>query len=235
MKLTADDIAYLRQGASQRGYNGDDLLKIINYESSGRPDVWGGKGNKYFGIFQAGPTERQKYGIDTVHPTAQNQIDALFGFLKDRGFKPGMGLLDAYSTVNAGSPGHYKASDGNGTVASHVARMLGSSVAPVGSSVRSTAPGDYSLAYAEPEEAAPAMNKSDPIGELLAQMEAQKEEEKPEEANPLQNYAIGLLGGSQPQIDMLSPAPMVQHMQFGGHIPRPNTFSKRQQVGLLGR
>lgn len=235
MKLTADDIAYLRQAAARDHYNPDDALKVFNYESSGRPDVWGGKGKAYFGIFQAGPDERKKFGVDTVHPSAQNQIDAFGKFLSARGYKPGMGLLDMYSTVNAGSPGHYKASDGNGTVASHVARMLGSSVAPVGSSVRSAAPGDYSLAYAEPEEAAPAMNKSDPIGELLAQMEAQKEEEKPEEANPLQNYAIGLLGGSQPQIDMLSPAPMVQHMQFGGHIPRPNTFSKRQQVGLLGR
>ena len=31
--------------------------------------------------------------------------------------------MDLYSTINAGSPGHYNASDGNGTVRTHVARM----------------------------------------------------------------------------------------------------------------
>ncbi|NBX51155.1 hypothetical protein EBT25_14815 [bacterium] len=35
-----------------------------------------------------------------------------------------MGLMDMYSTVLAGSPGHYGRSDGNGTVAQHVANMV---------------------------------------------------------------------------------------------------------------
>jgi hypothetical protein len=125
MRLTSDDIAYLRMAASRDHYNPDDALKVFNYESSGRPDVWGGKGGKYFGIFQAGPSERAQFGIDTNNPSAKNQIDAFGKFLAARGYKPGMGLLDLYSTVNAGSPGHYQASDGNGTVASHVAKMMG--------------------------------------------------------------------------------------------------------------
>ena len=123
--MTPEAIAYLKAKAQSAGYNPDDLLRVINYESSGRPDVWGGKGGKYFGLFQAGAPERKQFGIDTVHPSAENQIDALMRFLPARGFKPGMGLLDLYSTVNAGSPGHYRASDGNGTVASHVAKMMG--------------------------------------------------------------------------------------------------------------
>ena len=129
MKLSDQDIAYLREAAARDGYNPDYALKVFNYESSGRPDVWGGKGGKYFGLFQAGPSERAQFGVDTAHPTAQNQIDAFGKFLHARGYKPGMGLLDMYSTVNAGSPGHYKASDGNGTVASHVAKMLGTGTA----------------------------------------------------------------------------------------------------------
>jgi hypothetical protein len=128
MNLAQTDIEYLRQKAADKGYNADDLLKVINYESSGRPNVWGGKNNQYYGLIQFGPEERKQFGIDTVHPSATNQIDGAFKFLDARGFKPGMGLLDLYSTVNAGSPGHYKASDGNGTVASHVAAMQGNAV-----------------------------------------------------------------------------------------------------------
>lgn len=123
--MTPEAIAYLRKVASERGYSADDLLRVINYESGGRPDVWGGKGGKYFGLFQAGGPEREKYHIDTKNPTAENQINGMVDFLHDRGFRPGMGLLDLYSTVNAGSPGHYNASDGNGTVAQHAARIMG--------------------------------------------------------------------------------------------------------------
>lgn len=233
MKLTADDIAYLRQASARDHYNPDDAMKVFSYESSGRPDVWGGKGKNYFGIFQAGPSERKQFGIDTVNPSAKNQIDAFGKFLSSRGYKPGMGLLDMYSTVNAGSPGHYSASDGNGTVASHVASMLGRASPGVTGSV-STAPANLSgggpLAYA-PTDEAPDTGKSDPIGDLIARTEQEKQDEI---QKPI-NYAAGLLGDAQPQFDMLSPAPMVQHMQFGGHIPRSNTFTKRQQFGLLGR
>jgi hypothetical protein len=122
--MNNEDIAYLRQGAQQRGYNADDMLRVINYESSGREGVWGGKNNGYYGLIQFGGPERAKYHIDTQHPNAHNQIDGFFQFLNDRGFRPGMSLLDMYSTVNAGSPGHYNASDGNGNVRSHVARMM---------------------------------------------------------------------------------------------------------------
>lgn len=228
MKLTADDVAYLQQAAARDHYNPNDALKVFSYESSGRPDVWGGKGNKYFGIFQAGPSERQQFGIDTTNPSAKNQIDAFGKFLSARGYKPGMGLLDMYSTVNAGSPGHYSASDGNGTVASHVAKMMGTPAISVGGSP-SSLPGGL-LAYA-PTEDAPDTGKRDVIGELIAQADQQKQEED----KPLPVNTAGLLGEQQPQFDMLSPAPMVQHMQFGGHIPRANTFTKRQQIGLLGR
>jgi hypothetical protein len=163
MKLTPEDIAYLRAQAQAKGYNADDLLKAIQYESSGRPDVWGGKGGDYFGLIQFGPNERKTYAIDTQNPTARNQIDGALRFLGDRGFKPGMGLLDLYSTINAGSPGHYKASDGNGTVASHVAKMMGQSL-PAGMTLSSPAE-PAALSYADSQPTTP---KADPIAELLA-------------------------------------------------------------------
>lgn len=151
--MTPQDIAYLRSKAQAAGYNADDLLKVINHESSGRPGVWGGKGGQYFGLIQFGPNERKQFGVDTVNPSATNQIDAAFKFLAARGYKPGMGLLDLYSTVNAGSPGHYKASDGNGTVASHVAAMSGQ--APVEGISGSVEPMPGKLAYAAEDQEAP--------------------------------------------------------------------------------
>jgi len=143
--MTPEEIAYLQAKAKTAGYNPDDLMKVIHYESSGRPNVWGGKGNDYFGLIQFGPNERKQFGVDTKNPSAFNQIDATMKYLSARGFKPGMGLMDLYSTVNAGSPGHYNASDGNGTVASHVARMSGEKSTP-----------GFSLAYAPQTEDIPA-------------------------------------------------------------------------------
>lgn len=123
--MTPEATAYLVERARAAGYNPADLVRVMQYESSGDPTRWGGKGGNYFGLIQFGPEERAKYGVNTQQPSATNQIDATFRFLADRGYKPGMGLLDLYSTINAGSPGHYQASDGNGTVASHVAKMMG--------------------------------------------------------------------------------------------------------------
>ena len=162
--MTPDEIAYLQAKAQSSGYNPNDLLKVINYESSGRSNVWGGKGGKYFGLAQFGPSERAQFGVDTKNPSATNQIDALFKFLPARGFKPGMGLLDLYSTINAGSPGHYNASDGNGTVSSHVAKMLG---ATAGGYNPMTLSGSVSYA---PEGAPGPRDAQNPIPGILAQM-----------------------------------------------------------------
>ncbi|WP_299911617.1 hypothetical protein [uncultured Paracoccus sp.] len=42
-----------------------------------------------------------------------DQMRAVEKYLVNAGFKPGMGLLDMYSAVNAGSVGRYNASDAN--------------------------------------------------------------------------------------------------------------------------
>jgi hypothetical protein len=61
-----------------------------------------------------GPEERKKYGVHEGQSVG-DQVVAAENFLRDRGVKPGMGLPDIYSTINAGSPGLYNASDaGNG-------------------------------------------------------------------------------------------------------------------------
>lgn len=217
--LSAQDIAYLRDRAKASGYNADDILKVINYESSGRPDVYGGKGGKYFGLLQFGPEERKQFGVDTVHPNAQNQIDAGFRFLEARGFKPGMGLMDLYSTVLAGSPGHYNRTDGAGTVAQHVGRM----------------PGD---APSAPMDIAPAINnaaaKPDDIGSLIASdydVEKMRQQQQDDEIGKI---GIGLLSQASMPGQVLASSPMMQPMQFGSPIPQPK-FNRQNVRGLLSR
>lgn len=220
MNLASSDIAYLRQRAADKGYNADDLMKVINYESSGRPDVWGGKNNQYYGLIQFGPEERKQFGVDTAHPSATNQIDAAFKFLDARGFKPGMGLLDLYSTINAGSPGHYKASDGNGTVASHVAAMQGNAVG-------------------DPMNVTPAVNTTpdkpkDPIAELMAAGYDPQKMRSQAAMNELGNYGDGLLKQAYQPAQLLDPAPMAPMQMMNAPIPQANKFNRGRTRGLLG-
>lgn len=105
-----------RTTAAQIGARPQDLATVASYESGGKlnPAVMGGAGGRYAGIFQFGPWEQSHYGISN-RSTAEQQVVAAGKFLQDRGFKPGMGLLDMYSAINAGRVGRYNASDaGNG-------------------------------------------------------------------------------------------------------------------------
>lgn len=121
---------YIRRTAANLGINPSDLATAISYETGGKFDqnLWGGKGGNYLGLIQFGPEEQAKYGVKPGMP-----LDAHFGavenFLRDRGVKPGMGMLDLYSTINAGSPGLYDRSDAAnggapGTVAEKVAEQM---------------------------------------------------------------------------------------------------------------
>jgi hypothetical protein len=208
--MTPDAIAYLRDRAQKAGYNADDLLKVINYESSGRPDVWGGKGGKYFGLIQFGEPERKQFGVDTVHPNAQNQIDATFRYLDARGFKPGMGLMDLYSTVLAGSPGHYNRSDGAGTVAQHVGKMGGKAMPQSA---------DMPMAYAAAEPAAPTT-----INDLLQQPAAQ----------PMQRGLLGLRQAVQELEREDAPATYDDEMKRQ-MVEMHRQIHEQSVAGLLGR
>ena len=112
--------------ANRFGLDPSDVAAVMSYETGGTfsPTIMGGKGGQYMGLIQFGPAERKKYGIDKAS-TPEQWTKAVGDFLQDRGFKRGMGVLDLYSTINAGTPGRYNASDGNGTVRSHVEQILG--------------------------------------------------------------------------------------------------------------
>ncbi len=107
-------IPAVRASAQRLGINPSDLLTAMSYETGGtlNPNLWGGKNNQYLGLIQFGPGEQQKYGVKPGMPVA-DQVTAAENFLRDRGVRPGMGMLDIYSTINAGSPGLYNRSDAN--------------------------------------------------------------------------------------------------------------------------
>lgn len=112
--------------AKRFGIDPTDVAAVMSYETGGTfsPTIMGGTGGNYMGLIQFGPAERKKYGIDKGS-TPEKWTQAVGDYLEDRGFKRGMGVLDLYSTINAGAPGRYEASDGNGTVRSHVQQILG--------------------------------------------------------------------------------------------------------------
>lgn len=126
-----NDMATAASTASkQLGISPVDLLTVISYETGGTFNVnqKGGAGGRYKGLIQFGPEEQRKYGIHDGMSVGE-QMGAVVQFLQDRGFKPGMTIYDLYSTINAGSPGHYNASDAHnggapGTVADKVRTQM---------------------------------------------------------------------------------------------------------------
>lgn len=125
-------------GAEARGLDPIDVATAISYETGGTFDpVKGGpttQWGQHRGLIQFGEPQAQQYGADFSSPDAamKSQLDpetgAVWGYLDGTGVKPGMGLDNIYSAINAGAPGRFNASDANnggapGTVADKVAGM----------------------------------------------------------------------------------------------------------------
>ncbi|MEG9527952.1 MAG: hypothetical protein MIL41_19665 [Hyphomicrobiales bacterium] len=103
---------------------------IIHYESGGDPSRWGGTGGRHVGLIQFGPNEQKQFGV-TGRESFQEQLLKAEQFMSARGYTPGMGVMNAYSTINAGSPGRFNASDaGNGGLPGTVADKVNSQFAP---------------------------------------------------------------------------------------------------------
>jgi hypothetical protein len=118
--------------ANQMGMDPVHLATIISYETGGtfNPNKAGPttKWGQHRGLLQWGEPQAKQYGIDWSNP--QSQFEAMPKYFAQAGWKPGMGLLDAYSAVNAGSVGRYNASDtaaggAPGTVRDKVQNQMG--------------------------------------------------------------------------------------------------------------
>lgn len=117
----ADLKTALTKAAEELGTTPQDLATVISYETGGSfdPSIRGGVKDsngvgKHIGLIQFGRNEQQMYGARQDQSVGE-QMQAVVRYLKHRGFKPGMDILDLYSTINAGAPGLYNRSDaGNG-------------------------------------------------------------------------------------------------------------------------
>lgn len=122
--------------AQALGMNPVDLATIISYETGGTfnpsqpgpTTQWG----QHRGLIQFGEPQAREYGVNWSDPMGSQlgPDGAVVRYFTDRGWRPGMSILDAYSIVNAGAPGRYNASDANnggapGTVADKVNSQFG--------------------------------------------------------------------------------------------------------------
>ncbi len=105
----------LMYSARQLGVSPLDLATIVSYETAGTFDPtkagpttqWG----RHRGLIQWGEPQAAKYLKNDF--SLPSQARGIVSYMKDAGVRPGMGLLDMYSAVNAGSVGRYNASDAN--------------------------------------------------------------------------------------------------------------------------
>lgn len=103
--------------ADALGIDPTDLATAISYETAGTFDPtkkgpttqWG----QHRGLIQFGEPQAKKYGVDWNNPVGSQlgPNGAVANYLREAGVKPGMGMLDIYSAINAGRVGRYNASD----------------------------------------------------------------------------------------------------------------------------
>lgn len=122
--------------AQELGISPVDLATVISYETGGTFDPTQGgpttKWGRHRGYIQFGEPQSAKYGVDfsTPETAVYSQLGkgkAVSRYLRDAGVRPGSGLLDVYSAINAGGVGRNNAVDMNTpdtpTVASKVSAM----------------------------------------------------------------------------------------------------------------
>lgn len=134
------DKASIAQGivdtAAALGIPPEVLATVISYETGGTfdPTKRGPttQHGQHRGLIQFGEPQARQHGVDWNDPI-NSQLGpnkAIYKYMIGAGVKPGMGLLDVYSAVNAGRVGRYNASDANnggapGTVRDKVEKQMG--------------------------------------------------------------------------------------------------------------
>lgn len=171
----AGDLASAILATSQQiGANPRDLAAAISYETGGTFDPWKAgpttQWGQHRGLIQWGEPQRAKYGVTQQTPVA-DQVAAAGRYLQDAGFRPGMGLMDLYSAINAGRVGRYNASDaGNGgapgTVADKVNNQFAGHLAKADKLLSGLI--DPAAASAAPAASNPAANRTPQAGSSLA-------------------------------------------------------------------
>lgn len=206
--------------AGRLGINPHDLATAISYETGGTFDPWKRgpttKWGTHRGLIQWGEPQARQYGVTQSMPVA-DQVDAAGRYLADRGVRPGHGLLEIYSAINAGGVGdqYYGRSDAHaggaqGTVRDKVnnqmaghrqnaARLLGDGVpsvqpaalpSPAASQPDAPPPGVLAALAGGGEQAQPTMN---PLLQALASVQQQAPAQMPQ-MQPVQGAAPNIPG-----------------------------------------
>lgn len=130
----------IRQSAEALGIDPVVLATAISYETAGTFDPtkrgpttqWG----QHRGLIQFGEPQAKQHGVDWNNPVASQlgPDGAVVSYLRSTGVKPGMGLLDVYSAINAGGVGLYDRTDENnggapGTVREKVENQMSGHIA----------------------------------------------------------------------------------------------------------
>lgn len=134
-RLTPDQAAEMARGiqaaAKAIGVSPDDLATAISYETGGTMHPWQKgpttKWGTHRGLIQWGEPQARKYGV-SAESSITDQLMAASRYLRDRGVKPGDGLLQIYAAINAGHASKIHATDAHnggapGTVLDKVATM----------------------------------------------------------------------------------------------------------------
>lgn len=124
-KLGPDDVSALVATAGRLKVAPEDLASVIAYETGGSfsPAKRGGKGGAYLGLIQFGPEEQATFNVSDKQTFSQ-QLQSVEKYLSSRGLKAGDTLQTMYRIINGGNRNvSLSASDGNGTIAQHVARI----------------------------------------------------------------------------------------------------------------
>jgi len=117
------------------GVDPADLLTSVSYETGGtfNPKQLGPRTQwgQHKGLIQFGEPQAKQHGVDWNNPVGSQlgPNGAIASYLRSTGVKPGMGLLDIYSAINAGGVGRYNRSDAHnggapGTVRDKVEQQM---------------------------------------------------------------------------------------------------------------
>ena len=157
----------ITETAKDIGIDPVDLATAISYETAGtfNPTKAGPrtKWGRHRGLIQFGEPQARQYGVDWSNPI-NSQLGAgkaVSQYLKDAGVRPGMGMLDVYSAINAGRVGRYGASDAKaggapGTVADKVNGQMAGHRAKALALLRANGPQTASTLPAAPVMASPS-------------------------------------------------------------------------------
>lgn len=221
-----------------------DLATAISYETGGtfNPGIRGGAGKRHIGLIQFGIPEQQKYGA-SQDQSFEEQLPAVEGYLTDRGFKPGMGILDLYSTINAGRPGRYTASDaGNGGAPGTVADKVNTQMGAHRAKAAAFLGGDFTPAMPSEAGGTPAASGSaarapfslaGPVGSSAPAPTIPAEPAKGD-SGPDLGTIMKMLGASQGAVaGQAAPEAVPLPAPAPPPAPRPQAFDARKFFALL--